>query len=207
MKKRDYSLVGQNGNAYALMAYTKKAMEECGCTKEQIGEVMTKAMSGDYNNLVAVLEEELKKLNSEQTAEKLTTIPPAVAALIPMEQLEVTKENLEAFTEAIKQLEEFLGKCPSIGGTEKMKEHPAIFHYFYGGTDIYVCEYDRKDTLFGYTILNGDLDNSEWGYTSLSEITRIRQLNIDYQWEDQSIEAVLYKAYPKHFKKPDSLLA
>jgi hypothetical protein len=88
-----------------------------------------------------------------------------------------------------------------------MKEHPAMFHYFYGGTDMYICEYDPNDgLLFGYTILNGDLDNSEWGYTSLAEIRGISVLNIDYHFAEQSIEAALYKQYPRHFKEPKSLV-
>jgi AAA15 family ATPase/GTPase len=138
--------------------------------------------------------------------EKLTTIPNEIAALIPVIQAMMTKENLESFTEAIERLAKALEKCPKIGETNNMEEHPAIFHYFFGATDIFICEYDREDLLFGYNILNGDLQNSEWGYTSLSEITKIPQFNIDYHWEDQSIEAALYKAYPEYFDKPQSLI-
>ena len=138
---------------------------------------------------------------------KLTTIPNEIAALIPVIQAMMTKENLESYTEAIERLAKALEKCPKIGETNNMEEHPAIFHYFFGATDIFICEYDREDLLFGYNILNGDLQNSEWGYTSLSEITKIPQFNIDYHWEDQSIEAALYKAYPEYFEKPRSLIS
>jgi hypothetical protein len=30
-------------------------------------------------------------------------------------------------------------------------------------------------------------------------------MNIDYHFEEQSIEAALYRRYPDHFKKPASL--
>lgn len=66
-----------------------------------------------------------------------------------------------------------LKRCPAIGETDGTKEHPAIFHFFCGQTDIYISEYDKKDSMFGYTILNGDLPFSEWGFISVSEITRI----------------------------------
>jgi hypothetical protein len=128
-----------------------------------------------------------------------------VAALIPHAQYAVTIEHREAFEEALKRLETQLEKCPKIGATDGMKEHPAMFHYFCGGTDIYICEFDGEDEMFGYTILNGDLSNSEWGYTSLSEITAIPVMNIDYYFEEQSIEAALYRQYPSRFKKPASL--
>ena len=135
------------------------------------------------------------------------TIPPAVAALIPNDQLYITKSVIGVYQFAVKRLEIALQLCPKIGATDGAKEHPAIFHYFYGSTDIYICEYDGEDLMFGYTILNGDLQNAEWGYTSLSEITKIPQLNIDYHFPVQTIEAALYKAYPDHYKKLASLAA
>jgi hypothetical protein len=128
-----------------------------------------------------------------------------VADLIPNAQDAITIEHIEAFEDVLATLENQLAKCPKLGGTEGKKEHPAIFHYFYGGTDIYICEFDGEDTMFGFTILNGDLGNSEWGYSSLEEITSIPQMNIDYYFEEQSIEAALYRKYPDYFKKPASL--
>ena len=136
--------------------------------------------------------------------ETLTTIPAAVAALIPAVQLSITKENIQEFSGAIHRLEASLKKCPAIGETDNMKEHPAIFHYFYGSTDIYICEYDRNDYMFGYAILGGDLQNSEWGYFDLSDLRSIPQYNIDYHFEEQSIEAVLFSSYPKFFKRYSS---
>ncbi|MDR2785325.1 MAG: hypothetical protein LBB83_05370 [Treponema sp.] len=135
----------------------------------------------------------------------IMTTAHKVAALIPHGQYAVTIEHREAFEEALERLEEQLKKCPSIGATDGLKEHPAVFHYFCEATDMYICEFDGTDEMFGFTILNGDVDNSEWGYSSLSEITAIPVMNIDYYFEEQSIEAALYRQYPKHFKKPASL--
>jgi len=132
-----------------------------------------------------------------------TTIPPAVAAIIPYSQLAVTKQYLYTFTREIEHLEKQLSKCPRLKQTDGMKEHPAMFHYFYGGTDMYICEYDPEDGLmFGFVILNGDLQNAEWGYVSLKEILPITVMNIDYHFEEQSIEAALHESYPHHFKNP-----
>ena len=136
----------------------------------------------------------------------LTTIPVAVAAIIPKYQLLVTKSNLKEFADGITRLETALKKCPKINGTVKMKEHPAIFHYFYGGCDSYICEYNPEEGLmYGYGILNGDLQNSKWGYFSVEEFSNSKFLNIDYHFEEQSIEAALHNQYPRHFKKPQSL--
>jgi hypothetical protein len=137
--------------------------------------------------------------------QQVITTAHKVAALIPHAQYAVTIEHREAFEETLERLETRLSKCPKLGETDGMKEHPAVFHYFCGGTDIYICEFDGEDEMFGYTILNGDLHNSEWGYTSLSELTSIPVMNIDYYFDEQSIEAALYRQHPDYFKKPPSL--
>jgi hypothetical protein len=137
--------------------------------------------------------------------QQVITTAHKVAALIPHAQYAVTIEHRESFEEALERLETQLSKCPKIKETDGLQEHPAVFHYFCGGTDIYTCEFDGEDEMFGYIILNGDLRNSEWGYINLSEITSIPVMNIDYYFEEQSIEAALYRQYPGHFKKPASL--
>jgi hypothetical protein len=136
----------------------------------------------------------------------IKTIPDEVAALIPADQLEITRGNLRKFSDSIRRLQTALQKCPKIGGTDRLEEHPAIFHYFYGSNDIYICEFDGKDEMFGYAVLGGDIFNSEWGYFQLSDLTKIPKLYIDYHFAEQSIEAALYTAYPNDFKKPLSLM-
>ena len=49
-----YSLVGVDGNAYALMGYTRQAMEETGFSIQDIDKMLTEAMSSDYNHLIRV---------------------------------------------------------------------------------------------------------------------------------------------------------
>jgi len=134
------------------------------------------------------------------------SISAELKAIIPKYQLLVTMEAIHEFTDSLERLEIQLKKCPKIGETDGKDEHPAIFHYFYGGSDIYICEYDPKSgTMFGYSILCQDLQNSEWGYISAYEVSQSRLINLDYHFEEQSIEAALYKSYPDYFKKPQSL--
>jgi hypothetical protein len=139
------------------------------------------------------------------TMQKDFSILPAVAAIIPHSQYMATLKSLEAFAPAIVRLEKQLTKCPTLRATDGRKEHPAIFHYFCDATDIYICEYDGVDTMFGFSILNGDLYNAEWGYSSRSEIISIPVMNIDYYFEEQSIEAARYRKYPNHYKRPLSV--
>lgn len=134
----------------------------------------------------------------------INPLTPEAARLIPYSQLVVTNIYLEAYSTEIERLNAIAAKIPGIRATEGMKEHPAALHYFAGGTDIYICEFDGIDEMFGFTILNGDLECSEFGYTSLEEIKRIAWFNLDYHFENQSIELARYKKYPAYFKKPVS---
>jgi hypothetical protein len=59
--------------------------------------------------------------------------------------------------------------------------------------------------MFGFFILNGDLQNAEFGYIDMAQILTIPVMNLDYHFEEQSVEAALYKRYPRFFKKPPSL--
>jgi hypothetical protein len=52
------SLVGVNGNAYALMGKFSADAKRAGWGKEQIAAVLARAKSGDYDNLVSALDEQ-----------------------------------------------------------------------------------------------------------------------------------------------------
>lgn len=78
----------------------------------------------------------------------------------------------------------------------------AYFHYFYGGSDWYITEYD-KDTNegYGYAILNGDTQMSEMGYIDLAGLTEKRsgfqQINIDQYFKPQTLNQVFQRDYPE----------
>jgi hypothetical protein len=63
--KKEYSLVGVDGNAYFIMAYVRRAMRECGKSNDEIESYLKEAKSGDYYNLVAVSAEKIDELNKE----------------------------------------------------------------------------------------------------------------------------------------------
>lgn len=48
-----YTLVGVDGNAYAIMAYTSKALKREGLS-DKVNEMYAEATSGDYHNLIRV---------------------------------------------------------------------------------------------------------------------------------------------------------
>jgi hypothetical protein len=61
-------------------------------------------------------------------------------------------------------------------------------HFFIGGCDWYIAEYDGDDQFFGFAILNNDLEMAEWGYVSLNELKGIRvggwlEVDNDLHWQ------------------------
>lgn len=54
-------------------------------------------------------------------------------------------------------------------------------HFFIGGCDWFLCEFDGEDLFWGFAILNNDYMNAEWGYISFSELKdlNIRGVEID----------------------------
>lgn len=81
-----------------------------------------------------------------------------------------------------------LFSIPGIYETEPvpLAEKLVHLHFFIGGCDWYIVEYDGDDLFFGYTILNGDIVNAEWGYISFSELKEVKvgfvEIDCDLHW-------------------------
>jgi len=55
-----------------------------------------------------------------------------------------------------------------------IKNQVIHMHFFIGGNDWYITEFDGKDVMFGFAILNGDIFNAEWRCISLSELKSVK---------------------------------
>lgn len=78
-----------------------------------------------------------------------------------------------------------------------------FIHYFIGSSDWYVCEVDEDNVGFGYAILNGDIQNAEYGYIDLNEVTTLTlngftQTELDiYNDNSISMEHAIVEKYPE----------
>ena len=134
------------------------------------------------------------------------SMSPELKAIFPFNQFIVERQSNWPHADRIEYLESQLLKCPKLGETDGMREHPAIFHYFFHTTDIFICEYSpKRKMMFGFAIMGGDIANSEFGYFAPSDFLVIPMINIDYFFEEKSIEAARHKLYPHYFNKPPSL--
>lgn len=59
-----YDLVGQDGNAFALMGYTARALKNEGL-RDKVEEMQSRAMAGDYYQLIAVCDEYIEMANQK----------------------------------------------------------------------------------------------------------------------------------------------
>ena len=68
-----------------------------------------------------------------------------------------------------------LSKLPRLYETEDipLKEKGIHVHFFIGGCDWYISEYDGEDLFWGYANLN-DPEMAEWGYISFQELKEIK---------------------------------
>lgn len=145
-----------------------------------------------------------------------------VAALVPPEQLKFTLDltkgeegqhfidildSIDAIGETLKKRKlerearawekERVDKAAVMSYYEDVAE-PSL-HYFNGSTDIYVYEWDEKNgTVFTYTILNGDVQNAEFGSQSLEEMFSIegfgRSFQLDFYYTPKPIAKELQRS-------------
>lgn len=59
-----YSLIGVNGNAYAIMGYTKQALEAEGL-QNLVDQMIEEATSGTYYHLIVVCDEYINMANEK----------------------------------------------------------------------------------------------------------------------------------------------
>lgn len=62
---RVYSLIGIDGNAYAVMAYVTEAMRAEGKSNAEIDKYLIDAKSGDYSKLISVSVDMIDELNKQ----------------------------------------------------------------------------------------------------------------------------------------------
>ena len=71
--------------------------------------------------------------------------------------------------------QEQLNQIPRLYETETIPSWDKLIylHYFIGGCDWFIAEYDDDDLFFGFAILNSYFEMAEWGYISFSELKSI----------------------------------
>ncbi|MGV8058593.1 MAG: DUF2958 domain-containing protein [Smithellaceae bacterium] len=84
---------------------------------------------------------------------------------------------------------ERLAKIPKLYTTEStpLKDKFIYLHFFIGGCDWFVAEFDGEELFFGYANLN-DHRYAEWGYFGLSDLMEIKldgwlEVDCEINWQ------------------------
>ncbi|GHV80739.1 hypothetical protein AGMMS49944_25300 [Spirochaetia bacterium] len=109
--------------------------------------------------------------------------------LIPHSQLMATIQKKKLYREVIERLNAQAPNIPQLGKADWIEEPPAYLHYYFSGTNIYVYEWDREDTMYGTCIPDHDLDMAYAGLFSLSNIKLNMFVELDYYFTGQTIAA------------------
>jgi hypothetical protein len=85
---------------------------------------------------------------------------------------------------------ETLDKIPRLYETENipLQEKLIHLHFFIGGCDWCIAEFDGEDIFWGFVILNDDFVNAEWGYVSFNELREIKidgwlEIDCEINWK------------------------
>jgi hypothetical protein len=133
---------------------------------------------------------------------------------MPKRELRAIESARDEYVEPVMRMNAVADGMPKLYATDGMKKHPLSLHYFTSGCDWYIVEWDREDTFFGYAILNNDMEMSEWGYISLSELLALEDvlykrgdvLNLDLYCAYETVEEALFNRNREYFAKYDPAL-
>ncbi len=92
---------------------------------------------------------------------------------------------------------EQLNKLPHLYETEHIQPEDKIVHLHFQIDQCHwwAMEWDREDTFFGYVLLNGWLQDAEFGYFTLSELLEVKidgwlEVENDPTWIPRTVKDV-----------------
>lgn len=118
-----------------------------------------------------------------------------LAKFVPSRELAALKVNMEGeekefFISMLNELERRIRNMPPLGSEENL-DAPVLLHYFLGGCDWWLSSLDPEDMIaFGYTVLNRNWENAEFGDVWLPEIIDLKigpfQVELDLYWNPET---------------------
>lgn len=125
-------------------------------------------------------EQDYSDLPEKQISKK--DIPAILFKIMPKRQMQAV---LESSNEMIPVLNDLAKQCESAKHRQDVDDTDdaiAKLHFFYRGSDWYILDWDnRSDEMFGYAILNGDMQSAEYGYLSIDEFSS-NNIELDFYW-------------------------
>ena len=105
----------------------------------------------------------------------------------------------------LEEVSKWYDKTPKLNSQDGKGKNAVVYlHYFNPSSDWYITELDKKDKIaFGYVVLNGDVQMSEFGYISLDELNdmsgvrnKMLMPELDYYWSPKTLNQAFQNRYP-----------
>ena len=203
-----------------LLSYLKDNtdLESCPIPESEcceFNDVIVAKRKDSYNDDVVYLKPSDVSENILEKTKPITlsTIPKEIKPFMPLIQQKAIVGTDELWG-ILDNLKSIISEMPSTYQTEGVKpnEKIAYLHYFYGNSDWYIVEKDMGDgddvkqglgsglqhQAFGYSILNGDTQDAEWGYISIEELKNTNKVELDFYFEPKP----MYEVLPEIFESP-----
>ena len=190
-----------------------KEFAKGGYAKANAGILLAGQVLSDPNARKDILEFTRNMQQMRQTYEEGGRITGNdIEKLIPYYQLQALKEGERQIASGkrdeplfLDTLNEAYKLVPKIYAQDgKDLNAVAYFHYFIGGTDVYITELDKDSLMgFGYTILNGDTQMSSLGDVYIPELTdkslgnAFNNMNIDQYFSPKTLNQIFQSKYPE----------
>lgn len=148
----------------------------------------------------------IEKSASRKSTRSLISELPLVKKLMPKHQQKfLMQQNSEELDQVLLDLETSLSKIPTKQQSGTIENQTVFAHYFVGGSDWYVLDYNKgRNEFFGYVILNGDTQMAETGYFSANELVEDGRVELDFYFSTGKLIDILVKAYPSYYGKTEN---
>lgn len=120
---------------------------------------------------------------------KVFVFPEILKAIMPLHQQKVLKDiEYSEHEETLLKLAENASKLKSRN--DNGEETIMYLHYFYGGMDWYISEWDKTNGIFfGFANLNDD-QNAEWGSSFVKDIVEMGNVELDFYFIPTAIKNI-----------------
>lgn len=142
-------------------------------------------------------EDDIKKMNSDERIKIFGVddphpeyqLPEILKKVMPIHQQKYLKEI--HYSEHINQLNRLAEAANQLKArNDNGKDTIMYLHYFYGGADWYISEWQKSDDIFfGFANLNDDI-NAEWGSVFRKELTEHRHIELDFYFNPKAIKDI-----------------
>lgn len=133
----------------------------------------------------------------------LAILPPSQRAIV--KQNATSSEEKEYFQELLKKIDGYAKLIQKRPKGDSIDDYMVYLRYYIAETNWLICEYYPKENQFwGYVILEGDTQMSEYGAISVDEILNLKfgkfnTTELDFHFEPKTIKESKMELYPEEY--------